>query len=65
MLLERRAVCGLVEVRQNRRVNVRVQRLDPAVEHLWKSRHVFDIEVVDTGVDQGLGGTPRGDQVHA
>ena len=58
MLVQRRAVFGFVEVGQDRAVDARVQRLHATVEHLRKSRHVFNINVLDAGVGQSLGGTP-------
>lgn len=63
--LERVAVVGLIEVGQDRPVNARVQRLHPTVEHLGKSRHLFDLEVVDSRVTQRARRAARGYELDA
>jgi hypothetical protein len=65
LLFELPHVLGVVAVGQNRGVDLGVQRLDPAVEHLREAGDVLDERHGNAGIGQRLGGTPGGDDLDA
>ena len=46
-------------------MHLRVQRLDPAVHHLGKTGQFGDVDHLEPGIFQRLGGAPGGDQFDA
>ena len=51
--------------RQNAAVDRRMQRLDPSAQYLREAGHVADIDDIQPGGTQRLGGAAAGDQVPA
>jgi len=65
VLGDSRYVFGIFAAVQDAAVNLRVQGLDAAVEHLGESGKVGDIFYCDAGVTQEFGGTSGGDEFDA
>jgi hypothetical protein len=62
-LLERLEMSGVVADREQRRVELRVQRLDAAVEDLGRARQVLHASNLDARLAQRFGGAARRDDL--
>jgi hypothetical protein len=57
-------VRGIILVRQNSGVHVRVQGLDPAAQDLRKTGHIADGTDFKARLDEFLAGAPGGNKLH-
>ena len=65
LALQRRHVLGVAAARQQRRVQARVQRLDPAVEDLLLAGELGDVGHLQARLAQGAGGAAGGEDLDA
>ena len=65
VLVHRRGVLLVAADRQQAAVHLRVQRLDAAVHHLGKAGELGDVEHLEPGVVERLGGAAGGDELDA